>query len=184
MSISAKAVRSALFLARFFFVLCHVISTPARPLLFQPWAAPPQYALLNAVSLSLHSVLMATAISTSAWLITAVGSWRLVYGMLSVFFLVQTLVWWRMAREDKAPIQGLKHALEASQETSLRALRTYPQGWFLPTLLLEQRGMPPGQSVPLLGCFVLRANSVRPPWRGARKTGHAPSAPPLDSGVL
>jgi cyanate permease len=160
-----------LFLARFFFVLCHVISTPARPLLFQQWAAPAQYALLNAVSLSLHSVLMATAIGTSAWLITAAGSWRLVYGMLSAFFLVQMLVWWGVAREDKAPIQGLKHALEASQETPLRALRTYPQGWlvgvtmfalsatwtaivtFLPTLLLEQRGMPPGQSGPLLGCL-------------------------------
>ena len=67
-----------LFLARFFFVLCHVISTPARPLLFQQWVAPSQYAVLSAVSLSLHSVLLAAAISSSAWLITAAGSWRLV----------------------------------------------------------------------------------------------------------
>jgi Major Facilitator Superfamily len=67
-----------LFPARFFFLLCHVISTPARPLLLQQWAAPSQYALLNAVSLSLHSVLLATAISASAWLITVAGSWRLV----------------------------------------------------------------------------------------------------------
>jgi len=159
----------ALFLARFCFVLCHVISTPARPLLLQQWTAPSQYALLNAVSLSLHSVLLATAISTSAWLITAAGSWRLVYGMLSAFLLVQTLTWWVVAREESAPVQGLKHALEAPQETPLRALRAYPQGWlvgvtmlalsatwtalvtFLPTLLLEQRGMPPGQSGPLLG---------------------------------
>ena len=59
-----------LFLARFVFVLCHVISTPARPLLLQQWAAPSQYALINAVSLSLHSVLLATVLSTSAWLIT------------------------------------------------------------------------------------------------------------------
>src|SRR5215510_11766814 len=62
----------ALFLARFCFVLCHVISTPARPLLLQQWTAPSQYALLNAVSLSLHSVLLAVALSASAWLITTV----------------------------------------------------------------------------------------------------------------
>jgi cyanate permease len=160
-----------LFLARFFFVLCHVIATPARPLLFQQWVAPQQYAILNAVSLSLHSVLLATAISTSAWLITAAGSWRLVYGMLSALLLVQTLLWWVVAREEHAPVQGLKQALEAQQDTPLRALRVYPQGWlvgvtmfalsatwtaivtFLPTLLLEQRGIPPGQSGPLLGCL-------------------------------
>jgi cyanate permease len=160
-----------LFLARCFFVLCHVMATPARPLLFQQWVAPPQYAVLNAVSLSLHSVLLATAISTSAWLITAAGSWRLVYGMLSAFLLLQTLLWWVVAREERAPVQGLKQALEAPQDTPLRALRVYPQGWlvgvtmlalsatwtaivtFLPTLLLEQRGIPPGQSGPLLGCL-------------------------------
>jgi cyanate permease len=160
-----------LFLARFFFVLCHVISAPARPLLFQQWAAPSQYAVLNAVSLSLHSVLLAAAISSSAWLITAAGSWRLVYGILSAFFLVQTLAWWVVAREDKAPVKGLRQALEAPQETPLRALHAYQQGWlvgvtmfalsatwtaivtFLPTLLLEQRGMPPTRSGPLLGCL-------------------------------
>jgi cyanate permease len=116
-------------------------------------------------------VLLAIAISTSAWLITVAGSWRLVYGMLSAFLLGQTLLWWVVAREESAPVQGLQHALEAPQETPLRALRAYPQGWlvgvtmlalsatwtaivtFLPTLLLEQRGMPPGQSGPLLGCL-------------------------------
>src|SRR5215831_2055982 len=105
----------ALFLARCFFVVCHVIATPARPLLFQQWVAPKQYAVLNAVSLSLHSVLLATAISTSAWLITAAGSWRLVYGMLSAFLLAQTLIWWGVAREERAPVQGLTQALEAQQ---------------------------------------------------------------------
>ena len=40
----------SLFLARFFFVLCHVIATPARPLLLQQWAAPSQYALIKALS--------------------------------------------------------------------------------------------------------------------------------------
>jgi len=44
-----------LFLARFCFVVCHVIATPARPLLLQQWVAPPQYALVNAVGLSQHS---------------------------------------------------------------------------------------------------------------------------------
>jgi MFS transporter, ACS family, D-galactonate transporter len=161
----------SLFLARFFFVLCHLISTPARPLLLQQWAAPPQYALLNAVGLSLHSLLLAATISSSAWLITTVGSWRLVYGIHGVFLGVQTLVWWVVAREDQAPVSGLTYALEEPQPTPLRALRAYPQGWllgltmlalsatwtaivtFLPTLLLEQRGMPPARSGPLLGCL-------------------------------
>jgi predicted MFS family arabinose efflux permease len=160
-----------LFLARCGFVLCHLLSTPARPLLLQQWAAPPQYALLNAVGLSLHSLLMATAISSSAWLITTVGSWRLVYGLHGGFLAIQTLAWWVVAREDHAPVQSLTPALVAPQPTPLRALRTYPQGWllgltmlalsatwtalvtFLPTLLLEQRGMPPARSGPLLGCL-------------------------------
>jgi ACS family D-galactonate transporter-like MFS transporter len=159
----------SLFLARLGFVLCHLISTPARPLLLQQWAAPPQYALLNAVGLSLHSLLLAAAISSSAWLITTVGSWRLVYGLHSGFLVVQTLAWWLIAREDHAPVQGLTHALEAPQPTPQRALRAYPQGWllgimmlalsatwtalvtFLPTFLLEQDGMPPARSGPLLG---------------------------------
>ena len=161
----------SLFLARFFFVLCHVISTPARPLLLQQWAAPSQYSLVNAVGLSLHSLLLAAAISTSGWLITTVGSWRLVYGLHGAFLGVQTLAWWIVAREDQAPVPGLTHALEEPQPTPLRALRAYPQGcllgltmlalsatWtaivtFLPTLLLEQHGMPPTRSGPLLGCL-------------------------------
>jgi MFS family permease len=93
--------------ARFFFVLFHVISAPAGPLLLQQWVAPPQYALVNAVGLSQHSVLLAAAISSSAWLITTLGSWRLAYGIQGGFVLVQTLLWLVVAREDKAPVQGL-----------------------------------------------------------------------------
>src|SRR4029434_7248245 len=105
----------------------HVIATPARPLLLQQWAAPSQYALLNAVGLSLHSVLLALAISTSAWLITAAGSWRLVYGMLSAFFLIQTLTWWLVAREERAPVQGMTHALAAPKDKPLHEMLTYLQ---------------------------------------------------------
>jgi cyanate permease len=160
-----------LLLARFFFVFCHVISAPARPLLLQQWVAPPQYALVNAAGLSQHSVLLAVAISSSAWLITTLGSWRLAYGLQSGFLLVQTLLWLVVAREDKASVQGLQRVLQEPLHTPLRALRDYPQGWllgvtmlalsatwaalvtFLPTLLLEQRGIPPALSGPLLGCL-------------------------------
>jgi cyanate permease len=139
--------------------------------LLQQWAAPPQYALITAAGLSLHSVLLATALSTSALLITTVGSWRLAYGILSGVLLMQTLAWILVAREARAPVQGLQQALQTPRDTPLRALRTYPQGWllgvtmlalsatwaalvtFLPTLLLEQRGIPPTQSGPLLGCL-------------------------------
>ena len=160
-----------LLLARFVFVLCHVIATPARPLLLQQWVAPPQYALVNAVGLSQHSILLAAAISSSAWLITTLGSWRLAYGIHGGFLLVQILLWLVVAREDRAPVQGLQRVLQEPLHTPLRALRAYPQGWllgvtmlalsatwaalvtFLPTLLLEQHGIPPTRSGPLLGCL-------------------------------
>lgn len=158
-----------LFLARFFFVLGHVIATPARPLLLQQWVAPTQYALVQAVGLSLHSTLLALTISTSALLIAVLGSWRLAYFAQGGLFLLQTLVWLVAARERFAPVQGLQQALQGQQETPLRALWTYPQGWligvtlfalsatwtavvtFLPTLLLEERGVSPTLSGPLLG---------------------------------
>ena len=120
-----RRLSSCLFLARLCFVLCHVISTPARPLLLQQWAAPPQYALLNAVGLSLHSVLLAAAISTSAWLITTVGSWRLVYGIHGGFLLVQTLAWWVVAREEQAPVPGT-HSTPCRRHSTPRSGRCAP----------------------------------------------------------
>jgi cyanate permease len=82
---------------------------------------------------------------------------------------VQTLVWLLVAREGKAPVQELQRVLQAQQESPLRALWSYPQGWllgitmlslaatwttivtFLPTLLLEKSGISPTVSGPLLG---------------------------------
>jgi predicted MFS family arabinose efflux permease len=158
-----------LLLARFGFILCHVISTPARPLLLHQWVVPRQYAVVNAIGLSQHSLLLAVAMSTSAALITAVGSWRLAYFIQAGAFLVQTLAWRIVAREDKAPRPGLQQAGQELQGSTLRALRVYPQGWclgvvmfalsatwttlvtFLPTLLLESGDMAPTFSGPLLG---------------------------------
>lgn len=158
-----------LFLARFFFVLCHVIATPARSLVLQQWIAPGQYAFVQAVGLSLHSILLATTIGTSALLITAVGSWRLAYFVQGGLSVLQTLAWIVVARERFAPVKGLQRALQEEQDTPIRALWIYPQGWligvtmlalsatwtalvtFLPTLLLEQRGVSLMLSGPLLG---------------------------------
>lgn len=64
---------SFLILTRFCFVLFHVMATPGRTLLLQQWAAPRQYAQINSVGLSQHSVILALAVSTSALFITAVG---------------------------------------------------------------------------------------------------------------
>ena len=55
-----------LMLARFFFIGFHVITIPARTLLLQQWAAPRQYAMVNSVGLSQHSIILAIAVSTSA----------------------------------------------------------------------------------------------------------------------
>src|SRR5215475_13061272 len=122
-----------LLVARLCLVLCHEIATPARPLLLQQWVAPRQYALVNAVGLSQHSILLALAISTSAWLITTVGSWRLAYYLQGGFLVAQTLAWLLVAREGHAPISvhNLQRAIQTPQETPIRAIWSYPQGWLL-----------------------------------------------------
>jgi CP family cyanate transporter-like MFS transporter len=161
-----------LLVARLGLSVFHEIATPARPLLLQQWVAPRHYALVHAVGLSQHSILMATAISTSAWLIVAVGSWRLAYCIQGGFLVAQILAWVFVAREGKAPVPAahLQRALQAPQETPLRALWSYPQGWllgitmcslaatwttvvtFLPTLLLE-RGITVALGGPVLACL-------------------------------
>ncbi|MEE8305231.1 MAG: MFS transporter [Candidatus Tectomicrobia bacterium] len=158
-----------LLLTRFLFVCFQVLAAPARPLILQQWVAPGQYATVNAVGLSQHSIILALTISTSAWMIIAVGSWRLAYVIHGGFFVLQTIAWLIVAREGKAPVQGMQRALEAQQPTPLKALVAYPQSWFLgitmlalsmtwtalvtflPTLLMQQDGMPPSLSGPLLG---------------------------------
>ena len=157
-----------LFLARFFFVFFRVITTPAHTLLLQQWVAPRHYALVNAVGLSQHSVLLAVAISTSALLIVAVGSWRLAYFILGGSLVVQTLLWVVVAREGLAPVTGLQRALRTQLGSPLRAIRSYPQAWligitmfswaatwtamvtFLPTFLLEERELSLKLGGPLL----------------------------------
>ena len=158
-----------LLLARFFFVAFHVISTPAHTLLLQQWVAPRQYATVNSVALSQHSMILALAVSTSALLITVLGSWRLAYLILGGFFVIQTLAWLIVARDQQAPVQGLQRVLEQQEGTPLRALWVYPQGWligitmfalgatwtamvtFLPTLWLEERGVSLTLGGPFLG---------------------------------
>ena len=160
---------ASLFLARFFAALFHMIGLASRPMLFQQWAARRQYTLLNAVGLSQHSLLLAFAISTGALLIAVLGSWRLAYFMQGAFLLAQLLAWILTARESRAPVQELNQALRSARQTPLSALRAYPRGWligvvmfslsatwtaivtFLPTLMLEERGIPISLGGPLLG---------------------------------
>ena len=160
---------ASLFLARFFAALFHMIGLAARPMLFQQWAARRQYTLINSIGLSQHSLLLATAISTGALLIAALGSWRLAYFMQGAFLLAQLLAWILTARESRAPTQELNQALQSARQTPLSALRAYPRGWligmvmfslsatwtaivtFLPTLMLEERGIPISLGGPLLG---------------------------------
>lgn len=160
-----------LLLARFGIVAAFVLATPARPLIMQQWIAPPQYALVQSVGLSLHSTLLATAISSGVFLITLVGSWRYGYMALGCFFVLHTAAWLSVVREKAAPVKGLQQALESYQEPLVKVLWKYPQGWligitlfamsatwtgfvtFLPTLLLEQHGMALTVSGPILGCL-------------------------------
>ena len=160
-----------LFAARFFAALFHALGLSARPMLFRQWAARGQYALINSVGLSQHSVLLAIAVSASAPLIAALGSWRIAYFIQAGFLALQTLSWLLIARESKAPARDIAASLQANPDgaSPLAALRKYPQGWlvaivmfalaavwtgvitFLPTLLLEERGIPIALGGALLG---------------------------------
>ena len=158
-----------LLLARFFFVLCYVMTTPARTLLLQQWGAPRQFAQINSVGLSQHSAILALAVSTSALLIAGVGSWRTAYLLRGGLLLVQALAWVLVAQERKAPVHSFQSQLQKQEGTPLRALALYPQGWliaammfflsatwtamvtFLPTLWLEERGVSLTLGGPLLG---------------------------------
>lgn len=157
--------------ARFGIVVAFVLATPARPLIMQQWIAPPQYALVQSVGLSLHSALLATAMSSSVFLITLAGNWRYGYMALGCFFVLHTIAWLGLARDKAAPVKGLQRALQSYREPLVKILWKYPQGWligitmfamsatwtgvvtFLPTLLLERDGMPLAVSGPILGCL-------------------------------
>lgn len=159
-----------LFAARFFAALFHALGLSARPMLFRQWAARSQYALINSVGLSQHSALLAVAVSSSALLITALGGWRAAYFIQGGFLALQIIAWLLIARESKATAPDIAASLQArSANSPLAALRKYPQGWlvaivmfalaavwtgivtFLPTLLLEERGIPIALGGALLG---------------------------------
>ena len=158
-----------LFAARFLAVLFHSLTIAVRPLLFHQWAARRQYALINAVGLSQHSLLLAVAVSTGALLIVALGSWRGAYYLQAGFVAAQAMVFMLAARESKAPVRDMSDALANQPTSPLTALRKYKQGWlvavvmfslasvwtgivtFLPTLLLENRGIEITIGGPLLG---------------------------------
>ncbi len=158
-----------LFAARFLAVLFHSLTIAVRPLLFHQWAERRQYALINAVGLSLHSLLLAIAVSAGALLIVWLGSWRSAYYLQAAFVAAQAIAFVLVARESKAPAQDIDDALQSQPTNPLSALRKYKQGWliaitmfslasvwtgivtFLPTLLQEDRGIEITLGGPLLG---------------------------------
>ena len=163
----------ALLAGRLFFILCHVMTTPARALLLHQWAAPRHYALITSVGLSQHSVLLAAAVSLSPWLIEGLGSWRLAYMALGGLFAAQIVAWALTARPGREPLPPPADETPpdetAPDASPLGALRKYPQGWllavvmlclsatwtgmvtFLPTLWAEERGVALTLGGPLLG---------------------------------
>ena len=158
-----------LLLGRFCFILSHTVNTPARALLLRQWCAPRQYALVQSVGLSQHSVILALAVSLSPWLIEGLGSWRIAYAMLGCFFSAQILAWVLVAKERHAPSEPLSTTGEGDEDSPWLALRRFPQGWllavvmlflsatwtgmvtFLPTLWVEERNVSLTLGGPLLG---------------------------------
>ncbi len=158
-----------LLLARLFFVSAHTVGTPARALLLHQWCAPRHYALVQSVGLSQHSVMLALAVSLSPLLIEGLGSWRTLYLVMGGIFAIQVAAWTLVARDDKAMVPPAPPDQEGPAGSPLDALRKYPQGWllavvmlflsatwtgmvtFLPTLWVEERGVPLTLGGPLLG---------------------------------
>ena len=158
-----------LLLGRFFFILFHTVNTPARALLLRQWCAPHQYALIQSMGLSQHSVILALAVSLSPWLIEWLGSWRIAYAVLGVLFTMQMAAWLLVAREKHAPPAPVESDDEDGEQSPWAALRRFPQGWllavvmlflsatwtgmvtFLPTLWVEERNVSLTLGGPLLG---------------------------------
>ena len=158
-----------LLLGRFCFILSHTINTPARALLLRQWCAPHQYALVQSFGLSQHSVILALAVSLSPWVIEGLGSWRIAYAALGVFFTAQIVAWLLVAREKHAPPQLPSSSDDEEEHSPWLALRRFPQGWliavvmlflsstwtgmvtFLPTLWVEERDVALTLGGPLLG---------------------------------
>lgn len=157
-----------LFAARLLLVVSNLISVPAQTMLLQQWAARRDYANINAVGLSQHSLLLAVSVSLSAVLIGAVGSWRVAYFLQGGLMAAQLVVWVAVARERYAPVRDFQVRLRAPQRSPVSAIRAYPQAWligvtmfflaatwtamvtFLPTLLLEDKGISLTLGGPLL----------------------------------
>ena len=169
MFLQALAVSfSMLFLSRLFFISSHVVGTPARALLLHQWCVPRQYALVQSVGLSQHSVMLAIAVSMSPLLIEGLGSWRTVYLIMGGLFVLHAVAWRLVARDEKALVPPVP-AEEDQEESPIEALRKYPRGWllaivmlflsatwtgmvtFLPTLWVEERNVPLTVGGPLLG---------------------------------
>ena len=158
-----------LLLGRFSFIFFHTVNIPARALLLRQWCAPHQYALIQSFGLSQHSVILALAVSLSPLVIEGLGSWRIAYGVLGVFFSAQILSWVLVARDEKAPPPQPPPEGDDGQRSPWRALRRFPQGWliavvmlflsstwtgivtFLPTLWVEERDIGLTLGGPLLG---------------------------------
>ncbi len=157
-----------LFAARLLLVVSNLISVPAQTMLLQQWAARRDYANINAVGLSQHSLLLAVSVSLSAVLIGAVGSWRTAYFIQGGLMAAQLVAWLVVAREKYAPVRDFQVRLRAPQRSPIGAIRAYPQAWligitmfflaatwtamvtFLPTLLLEDKGISLTLGGPLL----------------------------------
>ena len=158
-----------LLLGRFCFILFHTVNTPARALLLRQWCAPHQYALVQSVGLSQHSVILALAVSLSPWVIEGLGSWRIAYAVLGAFFLAQIVTWLLVAREKRAPPPPPSPSEDEEMQSPWLALRRFPQGWliavvmlflsatwtgivtFLPTLWVDERDISLTLGGPLLG---------------------------------
>ena len=154
---------------RFCFILFHTVNTPARALLLRQWCAPHQYALVQSLGLSQHSVILALAVSLSPLLIEGLGSWRVAYAVLGGFTAAQVLAWMLVAREKHAPPPPPSPTGAEDEHSPWLALRRYPQGWllaavmlflsatwtgmvtFLPTLWVEERNVALTLGGPLLG---------------------------------
>lgn len=142
--------------SRFFTVLVHASMAPARPLLLGWWAAPRHYSNVTSIGLSMHSTVMAAALTFGPIIIVVLDSWRMAYFLQGALMAGHLLVWATLTWGSSAPVQAPQQeaqpeaapANDTTDETSatthapqkrpslIRSLVAYPHAWLLGVVML------------------------------------------------
>ena len=142
--------------SRFLTVLVHASMAPARPLLLGWWAAPRHYSNVTSIGLSMHSTVMAAALTFGPIIIVVLDSWRMAYFLQGALMAVHLLVWGALTWGSTAPLHESRQETQPeatstdgtagepevnpgdphSRPSLVRSLVAYPHAWLLGVVML------------------------------------------------